>query len=67
MTMAVSKVKDEIMEKVRREDGEKQYGTRLVTGFDPIFYGTVSFQKQIVSNIFVPLSTSYLSYQSSVH
>jgi hypothetical protein len=30
MTMAASKVKDEIMEKVRREDGEKQYGTRLV-------------------------------------
>ena len=34
MTMAVSKVKDEIMEKGRREDGEKQYGTRLVWGDD---------------------------------
>ena len=34
MMMAVSKVKDEIMEKGRREDGEKQYGTRLVWGDD---------------------------------
>lgn len=32
-----------------------------------LFYGTVSFQKKLVSNFFVPLSTNYLSYQSSVH
>jgi hypothetical protein len=34
ITNAVTKVKDEIMEKVRREDGEKQCGRRLVWGDD---------------------------------
>ena len=30
-----------------------------------LFYGTVSFQKMLVSKFFVPLSTNYPSYQSS--
>ncbi len=34
ITNAVTKVKDEIMEKVRREDGEEQCGRRLVWGDD---------------------------------
>ena len=32
-----------------------------------LFYGTVTFPKKLVSNFFVPLSTNYLSYLSSVH
>jgi hypothetical protein len=32
-----------------------------------LFYGTVTFQKKLVSNFFVPLSTNYLSYLSSIH
>ena len=32
-----------------------------------LFYGTVTFQKKLVSIFFVPLSTNYLSYQSSIH
>ncbi len=34
ITNSVTKVKDEIMEKVRREDGEKQCGRRFVWGDD---------------------------------
>ena len=49
-------------------DGNSAMGSGLVLILaGSLFYGTVTFQKNLVSNLFVPLNTNYLSYQSSVH
>ena len=49
----------------RNSDGAMGSGLVLILA-GALFYGTVMFQKNLVSNFFVPLSTTYLSYQSSV-
>jgi hypothetical protein len=55
----------------RNSDGDVRLVTKsnrpVVILAGALSYGTVTFQKKLVSNFFVPLSTTYLSYLSSVH